>query len=1496
MVSRATKRIWQSVALGLALSPTIGTVGLARGQTPTTAPAAAAGMPAPPAAAANDIETCRQLIRDGRAALAAGDKVKAERLAHQAAAMKVSLPYWEKDTPEKLLVDIGVKTTTPPAGVAAASGSPAPTAKKADPHLLVKQGQDALKAGKLDDAQKLAQQAKMVPGIKWGMFEESPEKLLDEVQKARTANNKVEADRMLVEGRKLYEQGKYDLAEKSAYKAGSLHGPYGVWDFGDKPEKLLADIRTARDKARKASVPAPSAATSAPANAKSAPAKPAAQVTPTAAVKQTSAPAPTWPSEVKTADVKGPDLGPGVVNAAAVVSAAGTPAVSQASTPMPANSAPPNALPPMPVPVSPMPANPAPTPTAGPTMPLPPSTPVAVAPQSVPMPTAPAQFNPARMQAMQCMKEGKEHQDAGRYVEARQKYQEARSCGVEFGPTDESPDRCIMDLAAVVAKQIDGALRDASPAAETKLNQARALAIGFALDTRAIDAQLAAIKNIPATPKVAANDPRAMGTELLDKARLELRRGQCETARQIATEVHNGPYAMQAEAVVLLRSIDVEEHNQRVLAANRNYDAGLVAFRSKDYGQAAVILQQVDPSLLAADRVGNLKQVMDECVAKTTVAQTTTVPVPPPPPGGILPVAAPPQSRDTGVTNAASTGVAGLTGPMPKMTAPAEGDSLAAQVQAMQNIEYQQLRQEGLDVQTKSRQMFERGETDAALDCCEAYLKKVKAVKLDQASMARLQKPIEAKLSSYKLLKSQKDDSTRIASSKSKFEQERKDEFTAEQKRQQQVKELMKQYNALYKEGKYDDALLAAQKAHELDRDDPTIDAAVQVCMQRKGLTTYEDSRKLRENMVLNALNQAESPGPYVDSDRPVAINKEVLKFANKRGVDKNGININTMRSQSAKELEIQSKLNRPIQVDFHNVPLRQAVDDIRAMTKMNVHLESESLAAEAVNPETPITLKGDLSLKCALKVMLDQAHLTYVIQDEMLKITTPRGARGKQVQRVFSVADLVIPIDDYILPDHQNINKTMQRDMESSRINMTGGSPTNRPNMLPNGQQVGSGSGGNSMSTTGGNEMRNTSIQPGSSGSTMSHVAAVAPTKQTMQDMLIKLITGSVAPETWAEAGGSGTIDYMPIGMALVINQTPDVQEQVADLLDALRRLQDLEVAVEVRVITLAETFFERIGLDFALNVTPNKNTQKYEPQLVTGQFAPAGQINSFMPQNFLSGITGINNGTPNSGSFTSDLGIPIRSSSFQYAIPPFAYPNNPGFDGGLSMGLAFLSDIQVYMFMEAAQGDRRTNVMSAPKLTLFNGQTATITVSDNQYFVTNVNVVGFGGQIVFVPVNSPTPLGVSLTIQAVVSADRRFVRLNLTPQVTNLASAIVPLFPVTTFITPVFEGGAQGQPIPFTQFIQQPSVAQVSIQTTVSIPDGGTVILGGMKTLSEGRNEFGPPVLSKIPYVDRLFKNVGYGRESQSLLLMVTPRIIINSEEEERQTGVNLTPPQQP
>ena len=87
----------------------------------------------------------------------------------------------------------------------------------------------------------------------------------------------------------------------------------------------------------------------------------------------------------------------------------------------------------------------------------------------------------------------------------------------------------------------------------------------------------------------------------------------------------------------------------------------------------------------------------------------------------------------------------------------------------------------------------------------------------------------------------------------------------------------------------------------------------------------------------------------------------------------------------------------------------------------------------------------------------------------------------------------------------------------------------------------------------------------------------------------------------------------------------------------------------------------------------------------------------------------------------------------------------------------------------------------------------------------------------------------------------------------------------------------------------IQLPVLSVTNVSTVVSVPDGGTVLLGGIKRVSEGRNESGIPFLSNVPYINRLFKNVGIGQETQHLMMMVTPRIIIQKEIEEDTVGVS-------
>jgi len=87
----------------------------------------------------------------------------------------------------------------------------------------------------------------------------------------------------------------------------------------------------------------------------------------------------------------------------------------------------------------------------------------------------------------------------------------------------------------------------------------------------------------------------------------------------------------------------------------------------------------------------------------------------------------------------------------------------------------------------------------------------------------------------------------------------------------------------------------------------------------------------------------------------------------------------------------------------------------------------------------------------------------------------------------------------------------------------------------------------------------------------------------------------------------------------------------------------------------------------------------------------------------------------------------------------------------------------------------------------------------------------------------------------------------------------------------------------------VQLPTFNVTTVQTTVSVPDGGTALLGGISRFSEGSTSRGVPILNKVPGVSRLFGNRGIGRDVGLSQMTVTPRIIIQEEEELRQTGVS-------
>jgi type II secretory pathway component GspD/PulD (secretin) len=713
-------------------------------------------------------------------------------------------------------------------------------------------------------------------------------------------------------------------------------------------------------------------------------------------------------------------------------------------------------------------------------------------------------------------------------------------------------------------------------------------------------------------------------------------------------------------------------------------------------------------------------------------------------------------------------------------------------------------------------------------------------------------------------------------------------------KLQQTIADQVNEYNKLVHERRLAEAEIVARRLHELSPDNPVV---AQIWQESKFLRREIMNHELvdnKEDSVWRQFNAVEE-----SALNPVADNGKELVFDQRKweGFVKNrkGSKDRT-EHRSEREIEIERRLQTPVLLKYQETPLTEVMNGLSELTGVNIHLDPRGLSQEGVNTDTPVTinLSKEISLKSALNLILGPLHLTYVVTDEVLKITSEQLRDGELKTKTYNVADLVTPIPNFVPNSNIGLQGLINESMAAGRgafNNIGNGSPTvlvndrgGRTAAGPNGkvlaQQLGS------TPTPGlNNPTQQIGAGPGGMGG-----AANADF-----DSLIDLIVSTIATDTWAEnGGGQAEVRPFPTNLSLVISQTQAVHEQIADLLQQLRRLQDLQVTIEVRFIRLNDTFFERIGIDFQLNV---KDHGVDTTNTTNNPFQPLGGP--------LSNTVGINRPVTGGApfpNFTSDLDIPFRQNSFDLTqIAPFTGPVG----GGLNFGFAILSDIEAFFLIEAAQGDSRTNVLQAPKVTLFNGQQAFVADATQRPFVVGViPVVGefaAASQPVIVVLNE----GTMMTIQAVVSDDRRYVRLTIVPFFTQIGN-------VDTF---TFEGSSSSTSSSSTTdnnndgktekkddskgnsstgvTVQLPSLSFISVVTTVSVPDGGTVLLGGIKRLSEGRTEFGVPLLSKIPYINRLFRNVVVGRNTDSLMMMVTPRIIIQEEEEERLGIATPTPP---
>ncbi len=351
--------------------------------------------------------------------------------------------------------------------------------------------------------------------------------------------------------------------------------------------------------------------------------------------------------------------------------------------------------------------------------------------------------------------------------------------------------------------------------------------------------------------------------------------------------------------------------------------------------------------------------------------------------------------------------------------------------------------------------------------------------------------------------------------------------------------------------------------------------------------------------------------------------------------------------------------------------------------------------------------------------------------------------------------------------------------------------------------------------------------------------------------DAIKELIEGTIRPEIWSGEDDRVGIDVS--GGKLVVTAPNSVHEMIQQLLDNFRQQNVLQVSVLCKFLQVNDNFMDDIGV----------NIKNWNPSGTQNGSGPIPGIdNVFTPY----GDGAITGGDPAAGaaggSYTDfevydgagsyDLGWPAVNTPFVTGL----YNTNTEILTGMWLDYT-VSNGSIYadFRLHAVEAQMKGKVLAAPRLTVFNNQRAHIlTVTQNSY-IRDVTPVVATSATSFDPEIDTYTTGTVLDVRPTVSSDRKYITLEVRP--TQAILQRMTTYPVT---------GSWGS----SATIQLPSITVQRVRTNAVIPDGGSIVLGGLNTLYQGHQRQGIPFLSHIPFIGRLFgRDLTY--DEQAVLMII-------------------------
>jgi tetratricopeptide (TPR) repeat protein len=345
----------------------------------------------------------------------------------------------------------------------------------------------------------------------------------------------------------------------------------------------------------------------------------------------------------------------------------------------------------------------------------------------------------------------------------------------------------------------------------------------------------------------------------------------------------------------------------------------------------------------------------------------------------------------------------------------------------------------------------------------------------------------------------------------------------------------------------------------------------------------------------------------------------------------------------------------------------------------------------------------------------------------------------------------------------------------------------------------------------------------------------------------LSTLIQENVEPGTWSDEGvridaGEGYI---------VIVHTPEVHAKVRQFLNDLRRFSSSLVTIESKFMTVASNWIQEIGVDFR----GLENTEV---------FKDLDDITNGLEDNASRGLDngglGAASGNPSSGFFYDDGGDGnYKGHTENYFGDPLGKALST--IGGLTAQWTFLNDLEVSAVLRAIEKSADFQLVNNQVLSVKNTQRAYVSVVNQKAYIQDFDVEVAQFQAVADPQVNVLIEGVVLDVRPTIHHDRKYLTLEIQPTVAKVVA-------LRTYASTL---GGNTAPVEF----QLPELEVQSVFTTAVIPDGGSILLGGLSNLRNVERRAEVPWLAKIPIVGFFFKNEGYSDENKTLMILIRAHI---------------------